>query len=128
MANYARSGSGLPRYRSRIELKRSADRKVADMVRCGMFSHTACDRPFSYWITRSYAIGDRCWSAGENIAWGGGRLGSVHSIFKAWMNSPGHRAAILSRDYRDHGLGLFTGRFAGRTGTAVWVHHFGRLC
>jgi uncharacterized protein YkwD len=128
MTNHARSEMGLTRYRVRAGLKRSADRKAADIMRCDVFSHTACDRPFSYWISRTYSTGKRCWSAGENIAWGSGSLGSVHSIFKAWMNSPGHRAAILSPAYRDLGIGLVTGRFEGRAGVAIWVQHFGKIC
>jgi uncharacterized protein YkwD len=128
MTNHARGHKGLPRYRLRAELNRSADRKAADIVRCDAFSHTACGRPFSYWISRTYTTGKRCWSAGENIAWGSGSLGSVHSIFRAWMNSPGHRAAILSPAYRDLGIGLVTGRFEGRNGSAVWVQHFGKIC
>jgi uncharacterized protein YkwD len=128
MTNHARAERGLPRYRVKGDLKRSADRKAADLMRCDVFSHTACGRPFSYWISRTYATGKRCWSAGENIARGSSSLGSVHSIFKAWMNSPGHRAAILSRGHRDLGIGLVTGRFEGRAGSAVWVQHFGRIC
>jgi uncharacterized protein YkwD len=128
MTNYARAARDLTRYRVKADLTRSAERKAADIVRCNAFSHTACGRPFSYWISRTYISDRRCWSAGENIAWGTGSLGAVRSIFRAWMNSPGHRAAILSKDFRDLGIGLVTGRFAGRTGAAVWVQHFGRLC
>jgi hypothetical protein len=128
MTNFARAAKGLPRYRVKRDLARSADRKVADILRCDAFSHSACGRPFSYWITRNYLDGHGCWSAGENIAWGTGPYAGVRSIFRAWMNSPPHRGAILSPDYRDLGIGLGTGRLDGRSGAAVWVQHFGRLC
>jgi uncharacterized protein YkwD len=127
MTNYARRAAGLPRYRSRLALNRSATRKAADILRCNSFSHTACGRTFSFWIERSY-VSRQCWWAGENIAWGTGSLGGVRQIFKAWMRSPGHRSAILSKDYSDMGIGLRTGSLRSWRGAAVWVQHFGKLC
>jgi uncharacterized protein YkwD len=46
------------------------------------------------------------YSLGENIAWGTLWLGTPHSIVKAWMASPGHRANILNRSYRYTGIGI----------------------
>ncbi len=127
MTNYARSSRKMGKYRQRRDLERSAGRKASDILRCNSFSHTACGRPFSFWIERSYAS-RQCWWAGENLAWGTGSLGSVRGIFKAWMRSPSHRAAILSKDYTDVGIALRTGKLKGFKGAAVWVQHFGRLC
>jgi len=127
MTNYARREAGRPKYRVRSDLGRSATRKAADILRCDSFSHTACGRPFTFWIERSY-VARKCWWAGENIAWGTGSLGSVRQIFMAWMRSPSHRSAILSRQYSDLGIGLRTGRMERRSGAAVWVQHFGKLC
>ena len=45
---------------------------------------------------------------GENIAWGTLWLSTPHSIVKAWMSSPGHRANILNRSYRYTGIGVGT--------------------
>jgi len=128
MTNYARRKAGRPKYRVRSDLGRSATRKAADILRCDSFSHTACGRPFSYWINRSYTANKRCWLASENIAWGTGSLSGVRSVFAAWMRSPSHRSAILSRQYSDLGIGLRTGRMEQRSGAAVWVQHFGKLC
>lgn len=127
MTNYARRQSGLSRYRTRAPLHRSAVRKAADILRCNSFSHTACGRPFEFWIKRSY-ITRGCWLAAENIAWGTGSLGSVRQIFMAWMRSAGHRSAILSKEYSDFGIGLRTGTLNRWRGAAVWVQHFGKLC
>lgn len=127
MTNYARQLSGLKRYRVKRKLDRSASSKAADMLRCGAFSHTACKRPFDWWIKKKYIRG-RCYWAGENIAWGSQGVGGVRDIFKAWMKSPGHRAAILNRKYTDLGIGFRTGQFQGRSEARVWVQHFGRLC
>src|SRR4051794_19229966 len=49
------------------------------------------------------------WSLGEDIAWGEGSLSTPQSIVTAWMNSPGHRAVILDRDFRDVGIGVTAG-------------------
>jgi uncharacterized protein YkwD len=46
------------------------------------------------------------YTLGENIAWGTLWLGTPHSIVKAWMASPGHRANILNRSYRYTGIGI----------------------
>jgi uncharacterized protein YkwD len=46
------------------------------------------------------------YTLGENIAWGTLWLGTPHSIVRAWMNSPGHRANILNRSYRYTGIGI----------------------
>jgi uncharacterized protein YkwD len=46
------------------------------------------------------------YTLGENIAWGTLWLGTPHSIVKAWMESPGHRANILNGSYRDTGIGV----------------------
>jgi uncharacterized protein YkwD len=46
------------------------------------------------------------YAIGENIAWGTLWLGTPHSIVKAWMSSPGHRANILNRSYRYTGIGI----------------------
>jgi len=65
--------------------------------------------------------------AGENIAWAGGRNATPKWIVRAWMRSPGHRANILRRDFRDTGIGVVRGapvRFAGPAITIT--QNFGR--
>lgn len=124
MVNYARVKDGLKRYHVAPKLTWSAERKAGDILRCG-FTHTACGRPFDYWIRRSDYLGEGGWATGENIAWGSGRLGYVRSIFIAWMKSKGHREAILSHRFTDVGAGVVKGRFEGVGGARIWVLHFG---
>lgn len=126
LTNYARHRKGLKRYKVRSNLNGSATHKARDILRCDDFSHEACGRPFIYWIKASGYTRDVAWSAGENIAWGNGGQGSSRAIFRAWMKSPGHRRAILSRDYRDFGVGLRVGKLSGIPGARIWVQHFGR--
>jgi uncharacterized protein YkwD len=123
--NYARKKSGLKPYRLHKKLNFASTRKARDILRCNDFSHQACGRPFDFWIKRS---GYRGCAVGENIAWGSGPLGSSRRIFRAWMNSPGHRSAILSRNFRHIGIGLKPGRLSGTPGVRAWVQNFGTPC
>lgn len=124
MVNFARRKKGLKKYSVAGRLTWSAGRKASDILRCE-FSHTACGRPFDFWIRKSGYIGRGGWTTGENIAWGSGSLGSVRSIFIAWMKSTGHRSAILSRNFEDVGVGVVRGRFEGYRGARIWVLHLG---
>src|SRR5688500_14118712 len=51
LVNFARRAEGLAPLRKRgSRLSKAADRKAADILRCGEFSHTACGRPFTFHI------------------------------------------------------------------------------
>ena len=123
MTNYAREASGLkPLARSR-PLTRAAAHKSTDILSCDEFSHEACGREVTYWMKRfGYLKG--CWSAGENIGYGTGGLGTVRGIFTAWMDSPGHRANILG-EFREIGIGRRVGTLGGAAGAVVWTQDFG---
>lgn len=121
LVNRARGARGLAPLAAQGALTRAADRKSGDILRCNEFSHEACGREFTYWM--SYFGYQGC-SEGENIAWGSGRLGTPISIFRAWMHSQGHRENILG-DYEDIGIGLRTGSLEGFSGAHVWTQEFG---
>lgn len=128
MTNYARTHAGREPLRQEADLFRSADHKASDIVRCDAFSHTACGRPFTYWIEQvDYAPGE-CWRAAENIAWGTGGLATVRSIFRSWIESPGHRANILGGGYVDLGVAIRVGTVDGYRAARVWVQHFAARC
>lgn len=127
MIDFARAGSGLGALLEADELDRSAMGKAGDVLRCDSFSHFACGREFTFWIRESGYIGDGCWHAGENLAWGTEEYGSVRAIFRAWMSSPTHRRNILG-DYEQVGIGLLTGDLEGRPEAHVWAAHFGSHC
>ena len=114
-------------YAKSAKLNNSADRKGEDILRCDSFSHYACGRDFTFWLRRVDFIGG-CWTAGENIAWGSGDLGSARSVFRAWMHSSGHRENILAGDYSQLGVSLRIGTLEGTRGARVWVQHFGDRC
>lgn len=57
---------------------------------------------------------------GENIAMATSSIPNVDLIVNLWMNSPGHRANILTEEYEDTGIGL-----SYQNGGWYWVQIFG---
>jgi uncharacterized protein YkwD len=127
MIDYARAEAGISSLADADELKQSAADKAGDILNCDSFSHFACGRDFTYWMRETGYISSQCWRVGENLAWGVGEYGTVRSIFRAWMSSPGHRENILD-DFTQSGISLRLGTLAGQTGTHVWAQHFGSHC
>jgi uncharacterized protein YkwD len=127
MTDFARTSAGLGELAEAEQLDQSSLGKAEDVIRCDSFSHSACGREFTYWIRAAGYIGEQCWHAGENLAWGSGEYGSVRAIFRAWMSSPAHRQNILG-DYDQVGISLVTGELEGHDGAHVWAAHFGSLC
>jgi uncharacterized protein YkwD len=72
-----------------------------------------------------YLGGDDAWVVGENIGWGQGALATARSMVGAWMDSPGHRANLLSGDYTEIGLGLALGTPVDQTWGATYTTDFG---
>jgi uncharacterized protein YkwD len=127
MTDFARAQSGLSALASADELEQSASSKADDILRCDSFSHFACGRDFTYWMQQTGYTAAQCWRAGENLAWGVGDYGTVRSIFRAWMSSPGHRENILD-DFAQLGISLRVGTLADQPRTHVWAQHFGSHC
>ena len=50
---------------------------------------------------------------------GGCGKGSVRRIVRMWMDSPGHRAILLSSSFRRIGLGKRTGDYGGNRACLV---------
>ena len=110
-------------------LGRAARGHSAEMARVHYFSHDShSGASFLDRIRRAgYLRRARSWSVGENIAWGTGGLSTPRSIVRAWMHSPGHRANILNRSFRQIGIGISFGapvRIAARS-AATYTTDFG---
>jgi uncharacterized protein YkwD len=110
LVNAQRATYHLAPLRPSRELRVAAEAHGADMVAHRFFAHVS---PFTGAITdrarRARYVRNDDYALGEDIAWGEGELSTPASIVTAWMNSPGHRAVILDRDYRDVGVGIATG-------------------
>jgi uncharacterized protein YkwD len=103
--NSIRGSSNLPRLRKNGRLTLAARAWSRTMVREHFFAHEAPGKPMLSGRVR--APGYRRYSAlGENIAWGTGSAASPAAIVAAWMRSPPHRAIILTRGFREAGVGI----------------------
>jgi len=125
--NAQRSRYDLRPLRLSRKLSKAARRHSRAMARRRFFSHTSPNgTDFVERIRRSgYLSGARSWSVGENIAWGSGDRSTVRAIGDAWMDSPPHRANILSSSYRAIGIGIALGTPVGGPG-ATYTTDFGR--
>ena len=73
-------------------------KRVADRVRALRYSYKMC---------------------GENIAW---NSQNPEQVVKCWMDSPGHRANLLMKDYTEIGIGVAK----NDKGEPYWTQVFGR--
>jgi uncharacterized protein YkwD len=107
-------------------LGKAARRHSRAMARKRFFSHTSPNgATFIDRIRRTgYLSGARSWHIGENIAYGSGDQSAPRAIGNAWMNSPPHRANILS-SFNAIGIGIAPGTPFG-DGGATYTTDFGR--
>jgi uncharacterized protein YkwD len=125
LTNWARTQSGLPALQLDTTLNDAGKAKLAADVSCGEFTHTPCGNPFSS-VFAGYLSGARGYSIGENIAWGTGHYGTPRETMNGWLQSPGHRANILTAAFRDIGVGYLPGQtFEGYGGATLWSQEFG---
>lgn len=117
LVNGAREKAGLRALKFEGHLNQAAEDHSEWMIRTDIFSHTgaggssATDR-----IKDSgYRLGSS-WATGENIVavpnnHNGTLRDEIRQAFQLWMNSDGHRANILSGNFRETGIGVETGKF-----------------
>jgi uncharacterized protein YkwD len=116
LLNRERRARGVRPLRMRKRLSVAAKRHSRNMVRKSFFAH---GNFVARILNARYVRRRQAWSLGENIAWGTGELATPQSIVNAWMNSPGHRANILNRRFRDIGVGIVMGAPAPVHASAV---------
>jgi len=125
--NSARARRQLPALRLNRKLSTAARAHSVAMVRGKFFSHDS--RNGASFVDRirstGYLAGAGGWYVGENIAYGSGDRSSPRSIGSAWMDSPPHRANILSRSFREIGIGVAFGLPVGGSG-ATYTTDFGK--
>jgi uncharacterized protein YkwD len=98
------------------------------MAQHNYFSHDSRDgSSFLDRIRRvDYLPNHGAWSAGENLAWGSGDYATPKEIVRSWMHSPGHRANILDRTFREIGIGVVEGvPVGGVSNGATYASEFG---
>lgn len=103
LANKDRAAQGLPMLTTRSDLWINVAQVRAEEVE-DYFSHTRPDG--SSWTTAFEQAGFDYWFAGENIAYG---YGTPQSVYTAWMNSPGHRANLLDKNFEQMATAYYWG-------------------
>lgn len=101
LTNQERRQAGLSPLKADAELSKVAQIKTEDMEKNNYFSHTSPTYGSPFDMMRDFGIEYK--SAGENIAQG---QRTPEEVVKAWMNSPGHKANILSKDFTHIGVGF----------------------
>ena len=94
LVNAERAKYGLPALKMDWELSRVARYKSQDMRDRGYFSHTSPTYGSPFDMMKKFGLSYRY--AGENIAKG---YSSPAAVVKGWMNSEGHRANILNKNF-----------------------------
>lgn len=115
LVNVERQRNGLHPLQQNWELSRVARYKSQDMINKNYFSHQSPTYGTPFQMMSSFGI--RYSAAGENIARG---QKTPAEVMKAWMNSSGHRANILSAVYNQIGVGAAK----ASNGTITWTQMF----
>jgi len=118
LINRTRVAHHLDAVSNNRQLGAVATAQVRTMVRMDYFSHVRPTGQTPMAVVRSthYPARAASLSVGEVIAWGSGSYATPAHIFAEWMASPGHRAVILTPEFRDAGV-AFTNAVPGRLGT-----------
>jgi uncharacterized protein YkwD len=103
--NAVRREQGLKPLRVSEKLAAAATAHTREMGTNGYFEHASFDStPFWKRVARWYpSRGWRSWSVGENLLYSSPDVTAESSV-EMWMNSPPHRANLLSRSWREIGI------------------------
>mgnify|MGYP003292417628 CR=1 FL=1 len=115
LVNAERAKQGLNALKLSDKLTSIANTKAQDMGVNNYFSHTSPTYGSPFEMLQHFGVTYK--SAGENIAAG---QRSPDEVMQAWMNSSGHRANILNKNFTMLGVGYYKG---GSYGTE-WVQMF----
>jgi len=110
IVNAFRSQYGLGRLRASHALNRAAERHSGDMLARNFFAHPSSDGTASYRRVRRYANAN---SVGETLAALVRRPGIEYRVVRMWMESPPHRAVMLSPRFNRVGLSHRSGMLGG---------------
>lgn len=114
LVNVERSKAGLAPLKMSTELSNVARMKSQDMADKNYFSHTSPTYGSPFDMMKQFGINYT--AAGENIAKG---YSSAEAVMNGWMNSPGHKANILSSKFGTLGVG-----YVNKNGTTYWTQMF----
>jgi hypothetical protein len=120
LVNIERAKAGLPPLAAtNSNLNRAANRRAADILERYRPPHYRPDGTSWSTVLTEYNVLFR--SAAENLAAG---QRTPEEVVKAWMDSPGHRDNIMSRNFTHIGVGV---EMRERDGRMYWVQLFIRV-
>jgi uncharacterized protein YkwD len=124
LVNDARARRGLHRLRPSSRLGRAANGHARDMVRHHYLSHTSRrGSSLERRVERAGYRRSRRWAVGETLGWDS--TASARVVLRGWLASPIHRSILLSRAFRDIGVGGVRQAPDGGSG-ATFVVNVGR--
>lgn len=115
LVNQERKKNGLTALTLSSKLTSIANTKAKDMAVNKYFSHNSPTYGTPFEMLQKFGVKYK--SAGENIAAG---QKTPAQVMDSWMNSSGHRANILSKNYTELGVGFY----AGGSYDTYWVQLF----
>ena len=125
LINADRAAAGLAPLAFNGDLNEAAESHSSWMIATDIFSHTGVggSTPEQRVTAAGYSF-NGTWFSGENISWmsNGGAAGfqdEVDSRHASLMASPGHRANLLSGNFREIGVGFETGEMQGWDASVV---------
>ena len=120
LLNQIRAQHNLSPLTTSSQLRNAARAHSADMLRRSFFDHNSPSETWDARIARYL----KAPLTGENIAMGSGTYSTPASIVTQWMQSPPHRAIILTAGLHRVGLGLASGTFKGSAGMVMATADF----
>lgn len=115
LINQERDNSGLPALKVNLDLVKVARLKAQDMVRNNYFSHSSPTYGSPFAMMKQFGITYH--TAGENLA----GAPTVEIAHRNLMNSTGHRANILNRDFTEVGIGIVEGSAYGKIFVQMFI-------
>ncbi len=108
LTNYSRESYNEQPLLENPQLDQAAQAKAQDMLDNQYFAHNSPQgrTPWDFIKASGYNYA----VAGENLAI---NFYSAEGVEQAWMNSPGHKANILNKDFQDIGIGIVQGQYNG---------------
>lgn len=100
LVNNEREKAGLPSLQLDTDITSAANVRAKEITQS--FSHTRPNGSSFSTVLKEHGVTFS--GSGENIAWG---QTSPKQVMNAWMNSDGHRANILNKNFKNIGIGYY---------------------
>lgn len=113
LVNEERAKAGLPAVKMQEDITAAANVRAKEIKQS--FSHTRPNGSSFSSVLKEQGVSFR--GSGENIAWG---QKSPEQVMNGWMNSEGHRANILNKNFKNIGVG----HYQDEKGVNYWVQLF----